>query len=143
MKAVVPTKKEVAAKFAGGKHCAQCSLCPWAEELGYDEEELLRLSAAFGGGMFRGDTCGAVSGSLMALGLACGDDAAAVTKKTAEFQAAFAERFGSTICRELIGYDVSKPGEFEKAEASGIMLEFCPELVSFAVATMNEILKDE
>ena len=66
MKAVQPTKAEIAAKFAAGFHCANCSLCPWADALGYDEEELLRMSSAFGGGMFHGETCGAVTGSLMA-----------------------------------------------------------------------------
>ena len=64
MKAVKPTKAEVAAKFEAGFHCAHCSLSPWADALGYDEEELYRISGAFGGGMFRGDTCGGVSGSL-------------------------------------------------------------------------------
>ena len=143
MNAVQPTKREVAEQFAAGKHCAQCSLCPWAEELGYDAEELEHLACAFGGGMFRGDTCGAVTGSLMALGLACGDAQDRVKAKTAAFQAAFTERFGSTICRELIGYDLSKSGEFEKAAESGIMMELCPELVCGAVEIMNRLLEDE
>ena len=147
MKAVKPSKTEVAAKFASGLHCAHCALSVWADALGYDEEELYRMSGAFGGGMFRGDTCGAVSGSLMAIGLACGgsdpDAIAAAKEKTAQFQKAFTERFGSTICRELLGYDVSIPGEHEKAEESGKMAELCPGLVCGAVEITNEILKDE
>ena len=143
MKAVQPTKTEVAAKFAAGQHCAQCSLCPWAEELGYDEEELLRMAGAFGGGMFRGDTCGAVSGSLMAIGLACDGDLGAVKEKTAQFQTAFTERFGSTICRELLGYDMSQPEGYAQASESGKLQDLCPEFVCGAVEIMNEILKDE
>ena len=141
MKAVQPTKTEIAAQFAAGRHCAQCSLCPWAKELGYDEEELQRVACAFGGGMFRGDTCGAVSGSLMALGLACGDDLSAVKEKTAQFQTAFTERFGSTICRDLLGYDLATPEGHAQAFDSGKMQDFCPELVCAAIEIMNEILK--
>ena len=147
MNAVQPTKAEVAAKFASGLHCAQCSLCPWAEELGYDEEELCRMASAFGGGMSRGDTCGAVTGSLIALGLAIGgsgpESRALMREKTEEFQSAFTERFGSTICRELIGYDFSVPEESEKAGESGIVMDLCPKLVCGAVEILNDILADE
>ena len=147
MNAVQPTKAEVAAKFASGLHCAQCSLCPWAQELGYDEEELQRMAGAFGGGMSRGDTCGAVTGSLIALGLALGGDdpeaRALVREKTQAFQSAFTARFGSTICRELIGYDFSVPEQSEKAAASGVVMERCPGFVCGAVELLNGILADE
>ena len=147
MKAIQPSKAEVAAKFASGLHCAHCSLSPWAEALGYDEEELYRVSCAFGGGMFHGDTCGAVSGSLMALGLACGgSDPESIDRTkalTGEFQRRFTERFGSTICRELIGYDNGIPEEHQKAVESGILMDLCPDLVRGGVEIMNELLKDE
>ena len=118
MDASIFTKDEVIARFAAGANCAQCTLAPWADGLGYDEEELMRMGAAFAGGMHRGETCGAVTGALMALGLAYGDDPAAVAEKTAQFQAAFTERFGSTICREILGYDLSQPGALEEARAT-------------------------
>ena len=142
MEAPILTKEEVRAKFAAGWHCAQCTLVPWAEALGDDADELLRMAAAFGGGMFRGDTCGAVSGALMALGMAYGDDLAAVEEKTAQFQAAFTERFGSTICRDILGFDLSQPGELEKARASGNMSERCPGFVRGASEILQELMQD-
>ena len=142
MEASIYTREEVIAKFARGGQCAQCTLAPWADGLGYDEEELLRMAAAFAGGMFRGDTCGAVTGALMAIGLAYGDDAALTAEKTAEFQAAFTERFGSTICRELLGYDFSVPGQLEEARASGKMTELCSTLVRGASEILQELLQD-
>ena len=142
MEASIFTKEEVRAKFAAGWHCAQCTLVPWAEALGYDADELLRMAAAFGGGMFRGDTCGAVSGALMALGMAYGDDLAAVEEKTAQFQAALTERFGSTICRDILGFDLSKPEELEKARASGNMSERCPGFVRGASEILQELMQD-
>ena len=146
MRAIIPTKSEVAAKFAAGVHCAQCSLCPWADELGYDEAELARMTAAFGGGMFHGDSCGAVTGALMAIGLACGGDGPEalpeVKEKVAQFQAAFAQRFGSTVCRDLLQYDLALPGQHEKAAESGRLLEYCPDLVIGAIEILNELLED-
>ena len=142
MEAPIFTKEEVRAKFAAGWHCAQCTLVPWAEALGYDADELLRMAAAFGGGMFRGDTCGAVVGALMALGMAYGDNPEAAKEKTAQFQAAFTERFGSTICRDILGFDLSKPGELEKARESGNMSERCPGFVRGASEILQELMQD-
>ena len=140
--APILTKEELAARFAAGGLCSQCTLEPWADALGYDAEELLRMSAAFGGGMFRGDTCGGVTGALIALGLVFGDDIALTKQKVAEFQEAFTERCGTTICRELLGYDLSVPGELEKARESGEMLEICPVAVRAASVILREMLRD-
>ena len=142
MDAPILTKEELAARFSVGGLCSQCTLEPWAEAFGYDIEEMRRFSAALGGGMFRGDTCGGVTGSLMAIGLAFGDDVELMKQKVAEFQAAFIERFGTTICRELLGYDFSKPGELEKARESGRMLEVCPVVVRAASEILREMLRD-
>ncbi len=142
MDAPILTKEELAARFSVGGLCSQCTLEPWADALGYDAEELRRMRAGFGGGMFRGDTCGGVTGSLMALGLALGDDIELTKQKVAAFQAAFIERFGTTICRELLGYDLSVPGELEKARASGKMLEVCPVVVRAASEILRDMLKD-
>ena len=142
MDAAIYTREEIIARFAAGGQCAQCTLVPWADALGYDEEELMRMAAAFAGGMFRGDTCGAVVGALMALGLAYGDDAALTAEKTAQFHAAFLGRFGSTECRTLLGYDLSKPGELEKARESGKMLSDCADFVRFASETLRDLLAD-
>ena len=142
MDASIFTKDEIIARFAAGANCAQCTLAPWADGLGYDEEELLRMGAAFAGGMFRGDTCGAVTGALMALGLAYGDDPAVTAEKTAQFQAAFSARFGSTICREILGYDLSQPGALEQARESGAMTERCSAFVRGASEILQDLMAD-
>lgn len=144
MDIVKPSKSEIAAKFACGLNCAQCVLGQCADALGYDEEELYHMAASFGGGMFRGDTCGAVSGALIAIGLAFGgdtpEDTAVVKQKVAELQSAFAEKFGSTICRDLVGFDFSRPGDHDAAAASGKLSDFCPELVCFSVEQLKALL---
>ncbi|MBR4953371.1 MAG: C_GCAxxG_C_C family protein [Oscillospiraceae bacterium] len=139
------TKEEIIAKFAAGLNCGQCTLTPWAEELGYDYEELLRVAGSFGGGCFRGDTCGAVIGALIAIGMKYGgtyseEDSAIVHEKVHAFHDAFIERFGATSCRELLKYDFSKPGEKDKAVESGIMMEACPMFVLGALEILDGIM---
>ena len=51
-------------------NCAQSVLLPFAEDLGLSEEKAYDIAAHFGGGMKMGSVCGAVTGALMALGLA-------------------------------------------------------------------------
>jgi C_GCAxxG_C_C family probable redox protein len=64
-------KSEQAAEFfSSGFNCCQSVFAPFAVEFGLDQAHALRLAQAFGGGMVsRGETCGAVTGSFMALGL--------------------------------------------------------------------------
>ena len=50
--------------------CSQAVFSTLAPEFGINEENALKISSAFGGGMMRhGEVCGAVTGSLMTLGL--------------------------------------------------------------------------
>ena len=134
-------KIELKEKLAGDLGCAQCVFSTFADRFDYAEEEFCRIAAGFSGGMFRGDTCGAVTGGIMALGAAFGDDSDKMHEKVHQFQTEFTERFGSTICRELLGFDYSIPGEREKSIAAGAK-EKCAEFVPEA-AEMIEKLLDE
>ena len=140
-------REDVEQLFREGFDCSQAVLMSFADELGYDEEELARVAAGFGGGMFHGDTCGCVSGALMALGLKYGHDTpndaeqkAVMTAKAAAFEKAFAERCGSLYCRELVPFDFAKEGETEKAFASGILMERCPGYVLAAVEEAQKLM---
>ena len=61
--------RELRADTARHYNCCQSVVLPFAEELGLDEEAVLKLAEHFGSGMRRGSVCGAVTGGLMALGL--------------------------------------------------------------------------
>ncbi len=137
--------EEVRQYFKGGIDCSQVVLGQYAEELGYDKEEAFRIASAFGGGMFYGSTCGAVSGALIALGMRYGhyemNDAEQKEKllgKVKEFLQRFTQSCSSTICRELCGFDFSKDGELQRAMESGLLMKNCPHYVQ----TSLEILKD-
>jgi C_GCAxxG_C_C family probable redox protein len=105
----------------------------------------VRVSCGFGGGMRRGDTCGAVTGALMVLGLRFGArDAsdtsakAAVYSKVEEFQSRFESHCDSVSCRDLLGCDISTPQGMEHATGNNLFKTVCPGMVQVAA----EILED-
>ncbi len=95
--------------FNSGYNCAQATLCAFADKLDIDEAQLLRISSAFGGGMCgTKETCGAVTGMLMALGLMKGyDDLTDTAHKLRlyvegrELIDDFMAEFGTTTCGVL------------------------------------------
>ena len=61
--------------FREGCACSQAVLAIYGPQFGLPEAVGMRVAATFPAGMRRADTCGAVMGALMALGLAyCGED---------------------------------------------------------------------
>ena len=136
-----PTKQEIMQEFMRGRNCAQCTLGRFAEHLGYDQEETDKFVLCFGGGMLMGQTCGAVTGGLMAIGL-FSQSREEAEKKGAAFEQAFKKRYGSTLCEELLGYNMGVPEQAEQARASGRLLEDCPRFVEGAMEIVETILKD-
>ena len=61
--------EEGADAFANELMCSQCAYVHGARMLGFDEEQALLAASGFGWGMQHGERCGAVTGSLMALGM--------------------------------------------------------------------------
>ena len=93
--------------FSCGCNCAQAVVGAYAEEIGLTQEQAMRLASSFGGGMGgMRETCGAVTGMFMVLGLAHGYDApgddAAKKAHYARVRAlgeAFREKEGTILCR--------------------------------------------
>ncbi|HOA42259.1 MAG TPA: C-GCAxxG-C-C family protein [Bacillota bacterium] len=144
------TEQQINEYFMNHIHCSQIVLMEWAEALGYTKEEAARIAAPFGGGMFNGDTCGAVAGAMLAIGMKYGHSEPGdiegdekMREKVAEFNRRFTEAKGSTICRDLIGYDFGKPGDAEKAFESGVIFERCPGYVLEALKILDDIMKDD
>ena len=75
-----------------------------AYELGYDEE-VRKLAGLFGGGMYSGSVCGAVTGSLMALGKLIIDSCAHNTDNASDVANAFLDNYrekaGALDCAAL------------------------------------------
>ncbi len=144
----LPEIERAASLFEQGFSCSQSVFSAYADRFGLDAEMALRVSGAFGGGMGRmGATCGAVTGALMVIGLKYAktrpeDDES--KERTYALVQQFAERFrqrnGSTVCRDLLGYDLSTPEGRQQVEELGISQTLCPRLVRSAVEILEEIL---
>lgn len=130
-----------------GFNCAQAVLSAYAHELGFDEITALKVSGAFGGGMSRmGETCGAVTGALMVLGLKYGQIRAedkSAKEKTYTLGKEFMEKFRSRnkflSCKELLGHDVSTP-EGLKVIRENDFSETCNKLIKDSVEIVHDIL---
>ena len=61
-------KEKALALFDQKYHCSQAVLAAFADECGLTEQQALKLGACFGGGMRKGEVCGACTGALMVLG---------------------------------------------------------------------------
>jgi C_GCAxxG_C_C family probable redox protein len=73
----------------------------------------VKVSCGFGGGMYLGSVCGAVTGGIMAIGLKYGgvDKAASLetTRRVRELADRFKRQHKSINCPDLTGIDVSDP----------------------------------
>jgi C_GCAxxG_C_C family probable redox protein len=143
------TKSEHAAEQLGsGLNCAQSVIGEFAEELDLDLEAAYRVACGFGGGMGgMGDKCGAVTGSVMVLGLAaCGPDPcdrssrARIDGLVQSFVERFEAKHGTTLCRDLLGCDIrTQEGQME-ALSLGLFKTRCPQYVKDAVEILEELL---
>ena len=61
--------------FLKGYNCSQSVLCAFSDVTGYDVDTSARMASSFGGGLGRlRQTCGAVSGAALVLGIVKGYD---------------------------------------------------------------------
>jgi C_GCAxxG_C_C family probable redox protein len=134
--------------FRGGFNCSQAVLSIFAGDMEIQTGTAMKIACAFGGGMRLGNTCGAVTGALMVIGLKYGKSKADENEardKTydlaKQFQARFSDSKGSIMCRELLGYDLSTPEGYEQAKENLAFIKICPGLVRDAVEILEEIIK--
>ena len=135
--------------FAEKYHCSQAVLGAFAAEFGMDIKTALKLGGCFGGGMCKGEVCGACVGALMVLGLKYGQceiNDLESRWKTNDVSVAFLDRFkadnGSYICKDLLGCDLATEEGKKYAREHQLFTEFCPKMVVDAVRITEQLLKD-
>ncbi len=139
--------EKAAAIFKEGFSCSMAVLGAFCEQFGLDKKLAYKVSSGFGGGMHLDQTCGAVTGAFMVIGLKYGrtraDDVEAkmkVAKMTNEFAKKFKARHGSIRCTDLIGVNISTPEGFEEAKKQDAFKQICPKYVISAAEILDEIL---
>lgn len=136
--------------FTDGFNCAQAVLSSFSDEYSCPKELALKISGAFGSGMGQlGETCGAVTGALMVIGLKYGKFISTDTASKDRTYACvkfysdnFKSRFGSIKCHDLIKYNLSNPDELLEARKAGVFKSICPALIKGSVEILEPLLKD-
>lgn len=125
-------KEEAVELHKSGFNCAQSVVCSCGRFTGLDDETSLALAGGFGCGLCCSEICGAVSGAVMAIGLAfpysdstnleAKEKIAALTR---EFTSRFKEHVGHLRCAEL-----------KMAETD------CDAFIAYAAALAEDIIKN-
>jgi C_GCAxxG_C_C family probable redox protein len=139
------------ALFKEGFSCSQAVLAAYGKQFDLQQELALRIAGAFGGGMGRmGETCGAVTGAIMVIGLKFGcttagdlkarENAYAVVR---EFVQRFKERNVSVLCRYLLDCDISTPEGMKRAKEEGLIKQACPKFVKDAAEILDQLIEQQ
>jgi len=149
-KAKVPTPEIAENLHLRGYNCSQAVFSTLAEPMGLDRTLALKIASPFGGGIGRtGETCGAVSGALMALGLQMGfSEPSPLAKEQVyalarEFMHRFQGQYGALSCKALIGIDLNSPEGLQKAREQDIFKTRCSQFIAGAVKIAEELLANQ
>ena len=139
-------------RFKSGFNCSQSVLSAFAEDFGLSRDSCLRLASPFGSGIARmQETCGAVTGALMAIGLKYGkgengteDDKTIAYRQSQFLVNEFKKRNTTICCRQLLdGYDMNSPHEMAKIMELDLYNNYCLKYIQDAVEITETILSDK
>jgi len=138
-------------------HCAQSSFMALKEQFGLGGTEIVKALNPLVGIAERGETCGAVTGPLMALGLIYGrsenrlDDWETYRESlipSGKFCTQFENEFGSTMCHDVQNvkfgrcFRLMDPKELQEFQEAG-STEHCSAVVRHAVRLAANIILDD
>jgi C_GCAxxG_C_C family probable redox protein len=137
-------------RFESGYNCAQSVLLTLYEHLEPDgnSELVPKIAAGFGGGIGRcGSVCGALTGSIMAVGIKHAPNEPGADKRANAYANAralyrqFEKQHGTVFCRDLIKHDLSNPEEAAKARQEKVFEKVCANLIRASVKGLLELEK--
>lgn len=134
--------------------CSSISFAALNEQFNLKADNVIRPLMPFAGGIGgRGETCGAVSGSILAIGFFFEPSNQTGTKtpgSSNKFGALFFDRFtkafGSTRCREVVKhqygryYDFTKPEDMKLFMEESMKTNKCLEVIKTAVRIAGDII---
>jgi C_GCAxxG_C_C family probable redox protein len=134
--------------FSKGYNCAQAVFSAYAPVMQVRQDDALKISTGFGGGMGRlQEVCGAVTGATMVIGCANGvlDSSDTASKQKAyalvqELAARFREIHGSILCRELLGCNLNTPEGRKEMSDRSLTKTVCLPCVRDACTILEETM---
>ncbi len=144
------TGKRAHQLFNSGWYCAESAFRALAEAGGRYRGDLQSIASGMCSGMSRtSGLCGAVSGSIMGIGLYAGRTKPSPDQEmdfpyalTQELLERFRERWGTTNCSKLTGCDFASPEGQRKFNQENIGQK-CRDITDFAASVAADILRRE
>ncbi len=139
---------EAKAIFDSGFNCCQAVFVPFAMEAGVDEKTSLEIASGFAAGLcYSGETCGAVIGAQMAIGLNKGysepeDQVGRENVKSiiTTYRKAFLTKYETTQCRDLLGADASTIEGLAFIKGNDACKAKCHDFVADSVKIVESLL---
>lgn len=140
--------------FDSGFNCAQAVLAVYAGRYGINELLALRIPCGFGAGMARlQETCGAIIGGTIVIGLAMNENAKHekdillnkenVYAKIIDFTDKFKEKHHTIKCRELLKCDISTEEGKKKFEKNNLRLTICFKCIEDIICILEDFVIDK
>ena len=146
--------QRVAETMEKSHNCAQTTYYALAEQFGLGGDDVLKALTPLPGIAERGETCGAITGALMAMGLIYGRDSLDDWEKyrnslvpTGRFCERFQEELGTTQCCQIQerafgkSYNLMDPEDLKEFQRAGAT-ERCTKVVQKAVRIAADIILD-
>ena len=144
-------KEEIAIDtFKSGLNCAQSVLKAFSDDLNFDDHLALRMACGFGAGMGRlQETCGAVTGSFMVLGIfncTKHPDNKDRKEKTYAMIQRFTDKFiaihSTTNCKSLLNCDLRTEKGRQYAHDRQLYEIVCEKCISDSLRIINELIEE-
>ena len=144
-------KNDAINNFYEGYNCSQAVVLAFKDLLPIDEKTLLEMSSSFGGGISRlRETCGAVSGMAIVLGILYGysnpksqEEKASHYARIQEVILKFEERNHSLVCRELLNLQDKHSSPIPTIRTKDFYDNRpCPKLIGDAAEILEEYIKE-
>lgn len=120
--------------FGDGYNCAQSVLGVYTEESGISLSTALKISKHLGGGfIYKGELCGAISGSCLMFSLAFASDKPGdtiggeiINRVINGHLHDIKKEFVGILCKEILEFNIAIPEELEKIRQKNYFTPFAP-----------------
>ena len=135
-----------------GFSCSQSVFTSLCEEFGMDRVSALKVAGGFGSGIGHStETCGAITGAVMLIGLKHGKFVPGDTERSdekcyevaQEFMKKFINEFGCFKCRDLLGADTNTEEGRQYVEDNDLYEVKCNVFIRRGAEIISEMLKED
>lgn len=136
--------------FYNGMNCAQAVFTAFADHLQFDQDMALSVSSGFGGGMGKlQETCGAVTGSFMVLGMYNSkkheeniDARNASNEMIQKYTADFKKLNGSLDCKTLLNCDFTTEEGEKQFKDQDMKKNICSKCIVDSIRLIERLMKE-